>query len=38
MQVFKIAEDCNITTLAASKRLAEQRLLKGRYDRPLVKK
>ena len=38
MEVFKIAEDRNITTLEASKRLAEQRLLKGRCDRTLVNK
>ena len=36
MEVFEIAEDCNITTLAASKRLAEQRFLKNRWNRPLV--
>ncbi|MDJ0650333.1 MAG: Glu/Leu/Phe/Val dehydrogenase dimerization domain-containing protein [Xenococcaceae cyanobacterium MO_188.B19] len=32
-EVFQIAEDNNITTLEASKRLAEQRFLKGRDDR-----
>ena len=36
MEVFKIAKDNNITTLEASKRLAEQRFLKGRCDRALV--
>ena len=38
MEVFRIAEDCNITTLKASKRLAEQRFLKGGCDRALVQK
>ena len=32
-EVFQIAEDNNITTLEASKRLAEQRFFKGRDDR-----
>ncbi|MDJ0694900.1 Glu/Leu/Phe/Val dehydrogenase dimerization domain-containing protein [Mastigocoleus sp. MO_188.B34] len=36
LEVFKIAEDNNITTLQASKRLAEQRFLKDGCDRPLV--
>ena len=37
MEVFKLAEENHITTLEASKRLAEQRFLKGGCDRPLVK-
>ncbi len=37
MEVFKIAEDNKITTLEASKGLAEQRFLKAKCDRPLVK-
>ena len=36
MEVFQLAEDNDLTTLEASKRLAEQRFLKGGGDRPLV--
>ncbi len=38
MEVFKLAEDCKITTLEACKRLAEQRFLKGGCDRALVQR
>ena len=37
-EVFRISEKYNTTTLSASRRLAEQRLLKGRCERTLVKK
>ncbi len=37
VEVFKLAEENNISTLEASRRLAEQRFLKGGCDRPLVK-
>ena len=37
MEVFKIAEDRNITTLESSKGLAEQRFLRGKCNRQLVK-
>ena len=37
MEVFKIAREDRITTLEASKRLAEKQFLKGKYDRPPLK-